>query len=343
MKTSFKYALCKRLQVLLLVLLGLSFHHNYAQAQNKTLVIYTKNGESIKIPVSNIDSIAYVLMDENDVANKPEMPLRILGIGNSWTVNATTFLGPILYSLGVQSEIHVSYGGGVSLESYYNNLTKEDKRFFHYIWTPTTNWDKTDSKNYSIREIVEGKTFDIVTLQQVSYYAGLYNTIPRFLASLKEWVYVQQPELTPTIFYHSTWAYPNGCTESHFSYYNKSSQEMYDAVMNTVNTLISEGRVDKILPSTPAIQQAREMYKDKTFDTPDGTHLYESGQFVAGCVWAETILRTVVNPSRKTNLSILDSQYSIPQFTKEEAYNIKKMAYDVVNNIAEFYPALKNK
>jgi hypothetical protein len=51
--------------------------------------------------------------------------LRILAVGNSWSLNATNYVGNIMDELGYDTKISVCYAGGATLQSYWQNILND--------------------------------------------------------------------------------------------------------------------------------------------------------------------------------------------------------------------------
>ncbi len=278
-------------------------------------VSWSINGEK----VSCINPLVINASPDIEVVAKfkelPKQPLRILAIGNSWSTNATQYLNKILTNLGIESTVYNVVKGGGSLKGYYNNTINNTREYF---WTINGVKDDNDGNNYSISEILDKGEFDIITIQQVSADGGAYNTfqpyINKFISFIEE-----KETYDPIIYFHSTWAFPNQCDHPYLvSKYEGSSDVMYSSIFSTWRNIIKDENMDKIIPSTYAVQEIRKIEGIGDIDKPDGRHLSPIGCFTVGCVWAETFIKDL-----GLNKTIIDLTYN-PTSLSSEHFNLIK-------------------
>src|SRR5690606_6414294 len=89
---------------------------------------------------------------------------------------------------------------------------------------------KTTREKVSIRTALEDEQWDYVSLQQVSHRSGLFDTYVVPLPALHRYI----DSVTAgnvNYIWHQTWAYAASSTHSGFTNYNKSQDEMYQAIM----------------------------------------------------------------------------------------------------------------
>ena len=268
-------------------------------------------------------------------------PIKILGVGNSWTMNATNFLGSILTELGVKVLIDYSYAGGAPLSSYWNNLSTNGGNtaaFVHGKWREGSGWDNEDNKLYSYKDIFLSDDWDIVTHQQQSGNGGNYSSFQPYLHNIVQWE-KNNCRVMPLFFMHATWAYPNGYVNDDFeNYYQSGTDVMYNKILESYNqAMIDEGIVN-VMPSAPMIQQVRELGISDIDTSDGGSHLSTNGQFAAGCVWAEMIIRNFLDQSVASGLSIENSTYKPSSLSDEDAVKIRTLAKEIVENVKTYFP-----
>ena len=296
--------------------------------KNTDDIIVLNNFEITKIGISNFK------MDM--VKNRDYKPLKILGIGNSWTLNATTYLGEILNGLGINVEIGVSYAGGATLQSYWNNIKNNIPAYeFHRFVNGA--WSRPEDK-LIYKDIVSADNWDIITHQQQSGNGGIYSSFQPYLNDIIEYE-KKYMSLYPIFFMHATWAYPNGYINEQFEeYYQSNTETMYNAILSAYNQAMIDENIINVMPSAPMVQQVRTL-GIPDIDTADGgSHLSTNGQFAVACVWAETILRKYFNQEVVAGISIENSQYKPSSLSEENAATIRTLAKTIVENIKTYFP-----
>lgn len=269
-------------------------------------------------------------------------PIKILGVGNSWTGNATLYLGNILNSLGLSADISTSYAGSATLEMYNNNIDNPTPKFTHRRWNKNTgSWDESDVLPYE--DIFMSEDWDIVTHQQQSARGGKYDTFQPYLNNIINWE-KKVSRVSPLIVLHATWAYPNGYDNAMFEeYYGSDTTTMYNALLSAYNQAMTDEKISLIFPSAPMIQQIRTLGIEN-IDTPDGgSHLSTNGCFAASCVWGEMLLRYYYYESVSNGKSITDSSYKPSSLSEEQASQIRALAAEIVNYVRNYFPNVKNR
>lgn len=207
--------------------------------------------------------------------------MRILSIGNSFSMDAHNWLHQIAESYG--DDIHAVnlYIGGCSLERHYNNLQSAEAAYEAWV-------NGAFSAKSSIPEALQEK-WDIITLQQVSHLSGLPESYEPFLKTLYDAVKEACPD--STIMFHETWAYEQGADHPGYINYNNDQKEMHRKVHDTVTKIAAAYGCD-VIPAGDVIQYMRQFIPE--FDCAkgglalnrDGYHLtYIYGRYAAALTW----------------------------------------------------------
>ena len=210
--------------------------------------------------------------------------LKILAIGNSFSVDATTFLWNILDDAGVE-ELIVGNAqiGGCSLDKHWTMAQSDEAA---YSYTKYTSSGKQSVK-CALIDAVTDEAWDIVTLQQVSQNSGMPDTYTH-LPDMIEFVIDNCPNVYVDINFHMTWAYQQGYERKAFKdNYGADQMTMYNAIVNTVKSVVLEDKtISRVLPSGTTIQNLRTSYLGDSLNR-DGTHLTNDvGRYAAGLTWA---------------------------------------------------------
>ncbi len=214
--------------------------------------------------------------------------MKILAIGNSFSEDATYYIKKLADSARVNVTVVNLFIGGCSLETHSNNI-KNDSASYRY----ELNGEYTD-RRVSVKEALCEEKWDIVTVQQVSYLAGVYESydvhFKTVLACIKQ--YAPQAK----IYFHETWAYEFDSTHWAFERFNYNQKEMVSVIENVVPRICKENGNLPIIPSGRIIKELRQL---PIFDVEnggqrlcrDGFHMHlVYGRYILGLVWFVTLL-----------------------------------------------------
>ena len=209
--------------------------------------------------------------------------LRVLAIGNSFSEDAIEQnLYELAAELGDTLIIGNAFIGGCSIERHVDNINNNKPE---YAYRKVVDGIKTDKPSSVLFDIITDEPWDIISLQQVSQWAGKSDTFKN-LSALKEYVVNNMPNKDAEIVWHMTWAYANDFKSDNFRHYDFSQEAMYDSIVNVVKTTIPEHNINLVIPSGAAIQSARKSFGDVL--NRDGYHLaIPLGRYTAACTWCE--------------------------------------------------------
>ncbi len=213
---------------------------------------------------------------------KPPKSLKILAIGNSFSVDAMQYLWQIMAEGGVEEIILGNlYYGGCSLEQHLKFANGNSPAYKYYKNT-TGQW--TTTENYRMADAIADEDWDIITMQQTSRTCGLRDSYGATLTALVD--YVRARNTTADLVWHATWAYAQNSTHASFPNYGRSQTKMYDMIIDCVEHCIeTEPRFASTIPAMTAIQNARTSFLGDNLNR-DGYHLdYNIGRYVAGLCW----------------------------------------------------------
>lgn len=210
--------------------------------------------------------------------------LKVLAIGNSFSVDAMQWLYNIADDCGVE-EILLgnAYIGGAPLNLHWDNAENNLPAYTYYKNT-YNEW--IEQNHETILNIIKDEDWDIITLQQRSAFSGITHTYEPYLTNLINYVNSNKKNANAKLYWHMTWAYEAGCDHPGFSDYNCDQMQMYNSIVNAIKQLIipNDEFID-FIPSGTAIQNARTSYIGDIL-TRDGYHLsYNLGRFIAGMTW----------------------------------------------------------
>ena len=226
--------------------------------------------------------------------------MRILSIGNSFSVDAQTYLNEIFESVGDEVYLGNLYIGGCPLSRHASNIKSGDVAYIYYI-------NNVEAGLSDVKTALTDGKWDYITLQQASGMSGLWESYMPYLEEVFRYVKQYQPEAE--ILIHETWAYETGSTHPHFAFY-ESNRKMMEEKIYACYRKASELLGAKMIPVGEAVRLLRDTdtfnpAKGGEMLSRDGFHLsLAAGRYLAGLVWYECLTgrdaREVnMNPARK--------------------------------------------
>ena len=202
--------------------------------------------------------------------------LKILGLGNSFSWDATTYLDRIAGDLYVRN-LHI---GGCSLEGHVDKI-RNKKAWYEFQAQGVKIGEKTVSAN----DIIASEDWDYITITSTpgqegnpKFYEGCLDGLIAFLRAN-----MTNPEAQ--IGYHMTWAFPDGSPSSAMRLHNNSRTQMFNDIVDTTqNHIMKKYDVDFLLASGTAVENARSSL-GQVFTKEDGYHMNTYGEYVTGYMY----------------------------------------------------------
>ena len=277
--------------------------------------------------------------------------MKILAIGNSFSANATRFLGDIAHSAGdCQLTFAHACIGGCPLEKHYNLALRHEGNPSDAEGMPYT----LGQERMGLKEMLSAEKWHYVTIQQYSMHSFKIDTYRPFAKLLCDYIhtYASQAE----IVFHQTWAYRLDDKDTFVNGY--AQEKMYQDLATAYQMIASEIGIKRIIPVGDAFQLVSESPEwrftpDKEFnysaphypDVPrevhslhvgygwrgEGTektffvdthHANSAGEYLGGCVWFEFFFGRDARAVR----------FKPPQLSGEDAEFLKEIAHNVVTN-----------
>ncbi|MDX9980514.1 MAG: DUF4886 domain-containing protein [Lentisphaeria bacterium] len=187
---------------------------------------------------------------------EPDRKVRILGVGNSFTNNATRHLPQIIASdPAIQAEVGVAIIGGCSLERHvtlaklHEENPEEPKakiysyRVDHQLRNPKA----------SLKEILLDGPWDYITIQQVSTGSYREETFYPFAKELYDYIKRYAPDAT--IVVHETWAHRIDCPRT--KQWNLPPAAMYEKLHANYAKIAGELGA-RVIPVGTAFENAKK-------------------------------------------------------------------------------------
>ena len=248
--------------------------------------------------------------------------MNILCVGNSFAVDASTYVHQIAESIGKDINIHVLYIGGCPVDLHWKNFLFKEKVYEFYIngnRTPTLWCDIFEGLNY--------KKYDYITFQQRSGDSVDADTFFPELTKLMEGI---RGYSDATYLLHKTWSYAREFSHERYGS-NPMDQDAMDRDIKDAYIKVSKrSGIPYIIPSGEAIRLAREVFGDNL--TRDGYHLNERGRTLVGILWVIYLLG--LKDIDLSNFHPSGHSYDdvTPPVSDEEIKVLKEIAFKAIKN-----------
>jgi len=244
------------------------------------------------VTVSDVVKLRRMIMEQGP---KEVNQFKVLAIGNSFSINATTHLNVVAKAAGFADEdlmIGNVWYSGCSLEQHMR-YTKNGENMHNFYY-----WDQGASqsaiKETNLKTAIQHTDWDYIIIQQVSHLAGKYDSYQPYGDELIDYIKENATNPDVKIGWHMTWAYPQTPPEGYSSHknfvdYGSDQITMYNAIVDASTNFASvDERIELVIPSGTAVQNLREKVGDVV--TRDQFHMNETyGCIMLALTWIKTI------------------------------------------------------
>ena len=238
--------------------------------------------------------------------------LKVLAIGNSFSVDATQYLWGICKNAGVTDVVVGSlYIGGCSLDKHMSKINSGEAA---YTYDKNTKGSFVKTEEVCIDDALLDEEWDFITIQQVSQYSGKQSTFKNLDAILD---YISEKCPNAKIIWHMTWAYQQDSTHSGFANYYNDQTIMYESIAYTTQDIVEPNpKISGIIPAGTTIQNMRTSVIGDTL-TRDGYHLkLDLGRYAASVTWYAYLTggpvdKAVWYPSKAEYKDAIEENYHI--------------------------------
>ncbi|MEA4862289.1 MAG: DUF4886 domain-containing protein [Victivallaceae bacterium] len=211
-------------------------------------------------------------------AKEPVKSLKLLSIGNSFTWSAMTYLPKVAETAGCELIFEQASLAGCNLKRHWELAEKSDA---------DPNFKPYEEKGvgkFSLREKLESREWDVVTIQQASYESWIAASYDPYAENLVAYIRRYAPKAEIVI--QQTWSYRPG--EKRLEQWNIDSDTMYRELTACYAALAERFKL-RLLPAGLAVQIVRMSsigsYPELEMIAKDNCHLSKQGQYLQACVW----------------------------------------------------------
>ena len=277
-------------------------------------------------------------------------PIRVLTIGNSFSVPMTYWLPLVAKSAGIEIEVEDITIGGCTMERHWSNITKEANEPGYQFF-----------KDFTYLQKITSKPWDFVTIQQASHESWRLESYRPYARQLRDYIRANAP--TARVLIQMTWAWrqddlryqtlPQKWNDDPLYELNKQDPQgyMHFRILQSYHQIAQELGL-RIIPTGIAVQAARNTQSPKyipfnpkdykypdlpdvsralcgdikwndshTALTGDTAHLTQRGLFLQACVWFGII----------TGRPVSEITYQPKGMTAEDIAFLKEIAQATLN------------
>ena len=201
--------------------------------------------------------------------------MNVLVISNSFGVDANRYLHQLAESAGKTLNVATLYIPSCSLEMHYRNLIGDKPDYdlhFNGVYT---------GFKVSIEQALLARKWDVITLQQGSYFSPKPDSYFPYAQELYEHIKLCQPKAQ--VWMHQTWAYNDGSANLEgvgYPDFDAMFADIQAAYRQCHDTLGTDG----IIPCGELLQKMRERCGISLHR--DGLHVtYGLGRYALGLLW----------------------------------------------------------
>jgi hypothetical protein len=214
--------------------------------------------------------------------------LKILAIGNSFSVDAMAYLWKICDSAGYGEVVLGNlFIGGCTLEMHWENISTNAPAYIYYKTDENGEW-KTNPDT-AVETALLDEEWDIITLQQASGSSGLSGTYVH-LQRILDYIESKSTNDNAEVYWHMTWAYQGDSGHGEFAKYDHDQKLMYESIANSVSSQVLPRRdIKGVIPVGTVIQNLRTSHVGDTL-TRDGYHLNcDVARYAAALTWYRSL------------------------------------------------------
>ena len=247
--------------------------------------------------------------------NEETAPLKVLAIGNSFSIHMHSAVPPVAAALGRRVDICTMYIGGCSLERNCSNLAASETTPYQIDWTwdnkkgnPAVPFmsalvdveDKKSGKVYkksNIPQMLRAEKWDVVTIQQASHESWRPESYHPFGEVLVKAVREGAPQAKIAV--QETWSYVS--SSPRYAQWGIDQSEMYNRLHKCYGDFAKKYGL-AVIPVGTAVQLYRHCLSARSADVEvggdpvgssssgDTIHMNPDGEHLQALVWAGSLL-----------------------------------------------------
>lgn len=238
--------------------------------------------------------------------------MQVLSIGNSFSSDAQRYIYEIAKSRGEKVTTFNLFVPGCPLSTHYRNMLSKDRAYALEMNGRSTGF------KVSMEEALLSRSWDVVTIQQVSSESTNFNNYTPYLEKLVEYVRLCVPKAK--LYLHQTWAYEQDSQKLNGQMGYANYQDMLADIVHCNARALELVKADGLIPSGQVFAKMLENGIEKVHR--DTYHAgWGLGRFALGLTWYKVL----------TGNSVLDVTFRDldAEATQEELEIAKKCVMEV--------------
>ena len=225
--------------------------------------------------------------------------LKVLAIGNSFSVDSMTHLYKVAEAEGVEEIVLGNFFVGACTLKMHAGYMESGEAAYRYDKCSDGTWVQTPDT--TLLTGLMDEQWDVITLQQASHDSGIVSSYQPYLNNLI--AYVQENCPNAKIMWHMTWAYQSDSNHKAFPTYGNEQLNMYYGILNCLQKEIDTNKnIVATIPTGTVIQNLRNSVIGDTL-TRDGYHLNNLGRLAASYTWYAVLAD---QPIHSVKISMVD-------------------------------------
>jgi len=201
--------------------------------------------------------------------------MRVLAIGNSFSVDATRYLHQIARADGKDLVVANLYVSGCPLERHFRNMLSDNREYNLCYNGMTTGF------YVSIKEALLNRSWDVITLQQASGLSFKQSSYYPYINELYD--YVKKCVPNAKILIHQTWAYEQGSAKLANAGFEDAG-DMFREIKKAYAAAVEQVGADGLIPSGEMFRYLLDNGFEKIHrDTYHATK--GAGRYALGLLW----------------------------------------------------------
>ena len=233
---------------------------------------------------------------------EPDLPgetCKILFIGNSLTLDATTLLPDMLNAAGVKNvEMTRIFHGAYTLPLYNDTWADPDVVSMRTWKAGEARWSGDETFRYSPKDAVEADKYDIICIQEYSGNACAWSWTEEEKAAvtgLLDKIRASQGDNEPEIVFMFSHTFGKG-QDRLVANFGDDNVKQFEACAEMIRHLLDETGITRVVSTAAAIQNLRTTGLNHECDLTrgDGVHLdYGLGRYAAACIVFKSLITPV--------------------------------------------------
>lgn len=228
--------------------------------------------------------------------------IKILCIGNSFSVDTTKRLPEVAAGLGVDLVIGNLFVPGCPIDRHYEHIIN-DTPIYKYHHSDGCEW--TETPDYKISDAIHSDDWDYISIQHGSSYGQSYirpECYDHFPALVQE-VRALASNHTKVVF-NMTWTGEPTHNHKDMLAFDRDQDALFAAICAITEQMAASAGIDRVIPTGTAIHNARTANLGYPM-TRDGYHLnMEAGRYLAALTFLCAL--TGICPGKATEQQIKD-------------------------------------